>query len=250
MKVSPSGYVRSPAGRRTPAPTEPSSRRILGIDWRDHLPFTLAGGVEVHLATLDEALAFTRAHYADIFGSNVTDTRFLTETSSPAKLRFLAEADRFVFRDGGEAIGLLVGHPTDWSTYYWRTVAFLPEYQGRGLLAAVLERTDRVMCEAGVARVEGEAAPTNYRQIRLLARLGYCVTGTVNSERWGTMLRLTKFLATDAEQAFVMQFCRDVNAIVGAQSRRNAIGKVTEGGCDEEVRTLVDVSSTPANGDA
>ena len=193
------------------------SQRILGVRWDDHAPFRLGngvgggvrGGVEVEPVSLEVALAFTRDHYARIFDSSPGDTRFLSEPMTAAKARFLAESDRFAFREGGEVIGLLVGNPVDWSTYYWRSVAFLPEHQGRGLLAAALEHTDEILREAGVVRVEGEAAPTNYRQVRLLMRLGYCVTGTTNSERWGTMLRLTKYLRADAGELFARQFCRD-----------------------------------------
>lgn len=185
------------------------SRRILAVTWEVHAPFQLHDGVIMEPVTLDEALAFTRDHYARIFGATSGDTRFLSEPMTAAKERFLAESDRFAFRDGGAMIGLLVGNPVDWSTYYWRSVAFLPEHQGRGLLAAALEHTDAILRDAGVVRVEGEAAPINYRQVRLLMRLGYCVTGSTNSERWGAMLRLTKFLRPEAEEHFANQFCRD-----------------------------------------
>lgn len=177
--------------------------------WDDHAPFALHDGVTMSPVTPERAIAFTRDHYAHIFGSSPGDTRFLSEPMTAAKARFLAESDRFAFHDAGRMIGLLVGNPIDWSSYYWRSVAFLPEHQGRGLLAAALEHTDAILRDAGVVRVEGETAPTNYRQVRLLMRLGYCVTGTTNSERWGTMLRLTKYLRADAEERFVSQFCRD-----------------------------------------
>jgi len=194
--------------------------------------------------TLDGALAFTRDHYARIFGAVPNDARFLSEPMTPAKARFLAESDRFAFRDGGEMIGLLVGNPIDWSTYYWRSVAFLPEQQGRGLLAAALEHTDAILRDAGVMRVEGEAAPTNYRQVRLLLRLGYCVTGTTNSERWGTMLRLTKFLRADAEERFAAQFCRD-----RFPAKTSPSSLVTKGASHEEVCTRHALKTNAANRD-
>ncbi len=207
------------------------SQIIYGIQWSNHFPIRLEGGVEVDVASVEEATAFTAAHYACIFGSDPEDRRFFSDPSSPARARFLAGSDRFLFREGGQAIGLLVGNPVDWSTYYWRSVAFLPEHQGRGLLAAALAHTDRVMREAGVVRVEGEAAPINYKQVRLLLRLGYCVTGSSNSDRWGTMLRLTKYLDASAQERFVTQFCRDTSLVSCSTDRRP-----TEGGSHEEVR--------------
>lgn len=188
---------------------ESLSSELFGIDWAAHLPVELSGGVQFEWATVAQAAAFAGAHYAAIFGTQAADRRFLVEDSTPAKARFLQLSDRFVFRDGGQIVGMLVGQPLDWSTYYWRTVAFVPEFQGRGLLAAALRRTDDVMRAAGIARVEGEAAPNNQRQVRLLLRLGYCVTGTSNSERWGTVLRFTRYLRSAAEERFMSQFCRD-----------------------------------------
>jgi RimJ/RimL family protein N-acetyltransferase len=196
-------------GRRGPSNGPSLSSDLFGIDWATQLPFELTGGIRVELAAMQPTIEFAAAHYAAIFGSDASDRRFLVEALSPAKMRFLELSDRFMFRDGERAIGLLLGNPLDWSTYYWRSIAFLPEFQGRGLLAAALARTDAAMREAGVARLEGEAAPNNQRQLRLLSRLGYVVTGTINSERWGTLLRLTKYLRPEAEERFATQFCRD-----------------------------------------
>ncbi|MCZ7682699.1 MAG: GNAT family N-acetyltransferase [Sandaracinaceae bacterium] len=218
------------------------SQIIYGIQWSDHFPIRLEDGVEVDVASVEDATAFMAAHYARIFGSDPEDRRFFSDPSSPARARFLAGSDRFLFREHGQAIGLLVGNPVDWSTYYWRSVAFLPEHQGRGLLAAVLAHTDRVMREAGVVRVEGRGRPINYKQVRLLLRLGYCVTGSSNSDRWGTMLRLTKYLDASAEERFVTQFCRDTSLASCSTDRRP-----TEGGSHEEVRTrdlLMEVGSS------
>lgn len=209
------------------------SHDIFDLDWRAHLPLDLSGSVQLDIATFEESIAFMGAHYASIFGARPDDHRFFSEAQTAAKTRFLRRSDRFAFREGPQMVGLLVGHPVDWSTYYWRSVAFLPEHQGRGLLAAALDHTDVVLRDAGIVRVEGEAAPNNYRQVRLLLRLGYCVTGSINSERWGTMLRLTKYLAPEAEHYFRAQFCRDS---YGTDTARPVATPNRAGGRDEEVR--------------
>lgn len=188
---------------------EALSQTLWALDWAALLPWTLEGGVQLECGSVEDVLGFVQESYSTIFASDADDSRFLRERPTAAKARFLECSDRFVFREGGRAIGTLVGNPVDWSTYYWRTVAFLPEHQGRGLLAAALERTDEVMRAVGIERVEGNAAPTNYRQVRLLLRLGYCVTGQNNSERWGAVLHLTKFLGQEGEQVFLEQFCKD-----------------------------------------
>lgn len=188
---------------------ESLSYDIFGITWNSHLPFELNCGARLEAVTLQGTVEFVAANYPSIFGSSEADRRFLDEAQTPAKTRFLRMSDRFVFRDGARAVGLLVGHPLDWSTYYWRSVAILPDYQGRGLLAAAASQTDNVMRSSGITRLEAEVAPNNHRQLRLLSRLGYFVIGSMNSERWGSVLRLTKYLVPEAQERFVTQFCRN-----------------------------------------
>jgi RimJ/RimL family protein N-acetyltransferase len=207
------------------------SQRLWALDWSALLPWTLEDGVQLECGSVEDVLAFVRDRYATIFATDPDDRRFLHEQPSVAKQRFLECSDRFAFREKGRVIGVLVGNPVDWSTYYWRTVAFLPEHQGRGLLAAALARTDEVMRAAGIERVEGDAAPANYRQVRLLLRLGYCITGQNNSERWGAMLRLTKFLRHEAEHVFLEQFCKD-SKLPGHPARKSK----EKGAQREEIR--------------
>lgn len=222
-------------------PRVPLSKQLWDLDWTERSPWSLGGNVWMEVATMDRWREFVTMHYASIFAVDPTDERFLPDPMTPAKARFLEMADRFIFSRGGRAIGVLAGHPIDWSTYYWRTVAFVPEYQGRGLLAAVLSRTDPILRDVGVQRVEGETAPTNHRQVRLLHRLGYCVTGSVNSERWGTLLRLTKFLAPEGRSMFTSRFCR------GVAEEENKLN--SRGGYDEEVRQHVHLSLSAKEGE-
>lgn len=214
------------------------SVQVWSLEWEAHVPFSLGRGIVVERATLADAFAFVEESYSAVFGATPKDASFLEEGLTPAKRRFFERSDRFLFRDGERPIGLLMGQPQDWSTYYWRTVAFLPEYQGRGLLAAALERLDSALASAGVLRVEGDTAPNNYRQLRLLLRLGYCVSGSANSERWGALLRLVKFLSPEGREAFGARFCKDRHL-----ARRVSEDPTQRGGSHEEVRNRDVLSS-------
>lgn len=209
------------------------------LDWASLWPLQLSGGLRAGPIDADEALAFVAAHYAEVFQADTADRRFLPDPMTDAKRRFFAASDRIAFFDGDRVVGLLVGNPVDWSTYYWRTVALLPAYQGRGLLAQVLRHTDALMRAHGVVRVEGECAPTNYRQLRLLLRLGYVVTSTVTSERWGALLRLTRFLNEEAEEAFAERFSKDAGL-----PRSPSSPSTSRGERHEEVRDHVLLSPT------
>ena len=123
-----------------------------------------------------------------------------------AKRRFFAEMDFFVFRVGQDTAGVFVAHPTDWSSYYLRSTAILPHYRERRLMTRFFERLAEPLRAAGVERIEAECSPANAPIIRVLSRQGYIVTGSASSERWGSLLRYTKFLSHEAHSAFIRQY--------------------------------------------
>lgn len=182
------------------------TRRVWDIDWEACLPWRL-GDITVNAGTFDHALPFMRAHYEDLFGTMDRETRFTPDPLTGSKKRFGDEMDVFVFRSGVRDVGLLIGHPLDWSTYYLRSMALLPQVRDQGVVFDVFEHMYAVLRTAGVERMDTEVSPCNVRPMRALTRLGWIVTGTVNSDRWGTMLRLTKFLCEATEGTFARQFC-------------------------------------------
>jgi hypothetical protein len=179
------------------------SMRMWDLDWRVQLPWNF-DDVIVECGTLEEVLPFVQEHYPSIFG--VEQDRFFVEAMTEAKLRFWREMDLFVFRSEGAIIGIAAAHPTDWSTYYVRTLALLPEYRERRVTTGFAQRLRETLRQAGVARWEAECSPANPAMIRLFVREGLLVTATVTSERWGSMLRFTKFIEPEAERTFRKQF--------------------------------------------
>jgi GNAT superfamily N-acetyltransferase len=181
---------------------------LWGIDYSESFPLQVSeDGITVDAVGVDEALEFVGEHYAAIFGG-AEGSPFWTEESPAARERYLRHAcDIFAFRDGDEVVGLFIGNPVDWSTYYIRSMAFLPEYQGRALyqrfFAVLFER----LAQAGIARIEAEAAPSNRRSAGVLMLQRFVVSGNVLSERWGGLVRYTKHLDTRVQGVFLRQFC-------------------------------------------
>jgi GNAT superfamily N-acetyltransferase len=161
--------------------------------------------VSVEAASFDEALPFVMDRYAEIFGPG--DGRFFAEPMTDAKRRFCAEADVFLFRVKEETVGLVLAHPTDWSTYYVRSTALLAEYRARGVLPRFLEHFYGPLRKVGVERIETDVSPSNQPVIRLHIREGFVVTATSTSERWGALVHFTKFLGEESENIFLRQFC-------------------------------------------
>jgi hypothetical protein len=182
------------------------SRRLWDLDWREQLPWCF-DEIKVEHAEFDDALAFMQTHYPNIFEAESRASRFLHDPMTPAKLRFCREMDVFVFCDAANTVGIVMAHPADWSTYYVRSAAFLPSYRGRHLQTRWFEAIDAPLRAAGVERLEAECAPSNAVSVSKLNKLGFVVTATSNTERFGALVRFTKFLQEDAEATFLRQFC-------------------------------------------
>lgn len=185
---------------------EPQSKRIWGFDWRSELPWSL-DGVTAEAGTFEQALDFALQHYATIFHKNSDGPRFLDDPLTNAKRRFGSEMDIVLFRDEGRVIGTWMGHPVDWSTYYIRSVALLPEYRDRRIATDFAKLAYARFAAAGVERIECECSPANIPMMKAMSSLGWLVVGTTNSERWGATVRFAKFLRSEAEQVFTRQFC-------------------------------------------
>jgi len=214
--ILPQDVPRPSVVRRVEREALPMSQRLWNLDWRAVLPWHFDDG-RAEFATPEEALPFVQDHYGAIFGQKDLEGRFLPSPTTEAKRRFFGEMDYFLFRVDQHVAGVLMGHPTDWTTYYIRSAALLPEYRERRVLTRFLERLDQPLRAAGIERVEAECSPANVPVVRLLTAQGYVATASMSSERWGLMLRYTKFLSEDARAAFMRQY----TAMPFAERRRD-----------------------------
>jgi hypothetical protein len=189
----------------------PLSRQLWELDWREHLPFSVTrDGVQVHASSFERALPFIAAHYAEIFEDDPTSP-FASDKLTDAKARYYrAAGDFFEFVHEGRTVGLLLGTPVDWSTYYIRSAAAVRAYQGTKMIQRFFPRMFELLRQVGVERVEADTSPANMATMHLLTRMRFNVTGTVLSERWGAHVHLTHFLDETAERVFLGQFCAGV----------------------------------------
>lgn len=180
------------------------SERLWGLDWRKVLPWQI-GEVAIEWGSYDDILAFLHEHGARL--ADGPEGRFLVEEVTEAKRRFFADADVFVMRHvSGRVVGFWAGHPSDWSSYYARAMNILPEFREGRLASELSRRISETLARTEVARIEVDTSIANIPMTRLLHGLGFHVTGSSNSERWGAMLRFTKFLREEAAETFSRQF--------------------------------------------
>jgi ribosomal protein S18 acetylase RimI-like enzyme len=204
-----------------------ASRLWWGVDWAECLPRTVTrDGIELHVSSIELAMPFIAEHYAEIFEQDLASDRFFSEPFEGAKLRYYQASDVFEMKDAGRTVGLLIGAPSDWSTYYIRSMAVLPAFSGRQLPQTVLPFLFGRLSQAGVRRFEAEASPSNFATMLVLTRMHFNVTGMILSERWGALCRLTKFEDEQAEGVFLDKFCSGVRY----QQRRRRGNKTEQRG--------------------
>jgi ribosomal protein S18 acetylase RimI-like enzyme len=125
-----------------------------------------------------------------------------------SKLAYLSNScDLIELRHNGETVGVLIGAPEDWSSYYVRMFAVRPEYQRPSLIRRfVRECVFEPLIRGGVERVVAETSPANIAMSHLFTELRFRVTGNLLSDRWGPLVRYTKFLAPACEAEFLRKF--------------------------------------------
>jgi hypothetical protein len=189
------------------AATQTLSERYWGIDWAAELPRTF-GDVRVQWASFDDVSGFLQAHGLEMFGVDAQG-RWLHESMTPAKRQFLRDSDVFTYWQDGALAGYLMAQPTDWSTYYVRSMALLPSCRGQGVVGAMNELLVSVLRPAGVQRLEADTSGANAAMATALLRLGWVATGITNTDRWGSMVRYTNYLGQEATEVFRHQYCFD-----------------------------------------
>ena len=101
----------------------------------------------------------------------------------------------------------MIGEPEDWSSYYIRTLAILPDYQRPALLRRFVRAClEEPLTAHHVERVTAETSPSNVAMSRFLTEYRFHVTGHQLSERWGPLVRYTRFLDPDRDAMFQARF--------------------------------------------
>jgi hypothetical protein len=127
---------------------------------------------------------------------------------SNRKFEYLRDAcDLVELRYADETIGLLIGAPEDWSSYYVRVFAMRRDFQRPGVIRRfVRDCLFAPLAEHGVERICADTSPANVAMSRLFTELHFHVTGSQLSERWGPLVRYTRFLSPACEAEFLRKF--------------------------------------------
>lgn len=192
---------------------------LWGIRWEDHLPLAVTRDVMVVPSSFEQAWPFIEAHYTTIFedpGTGPFSGRCATRL---VERYYRVVGDFFEFKQGERTVALLIGTALDWSTYYMRSAAALPEIQGKQVIQRFLPEMFAVLEAAGVERLEADISPSNMAMLHLLSRVRFNPSGMLLTDRWGALQRFTRFLSEGAERVFIQQFCSGVHYQLKHSSR-------------------------------
>lgn len=124
------------------------------------------------------------------------------------KAEYLKDAcDLIELRHGDNTIGVFMGAPEDWSTYYVRIFALRRSFQRPAMTRLFIrDCLFDPLTEHGVERICADTSPANIAMSRLLTELHFHVTGSQLSDRWGPLVRYTRFLSPACEAEFRRKF--------------------------------------------
>jgi hypothetical protein len=124
------------------------------------------------------------------------------------KSEYLRDAcDLIELRHADNTVGVLMGAPEDWSTYYVRIFALHRSYQRPAMTRLFIrDCLFSPLIEHGVERISADTSPANIAMSRLFTELHFHVTGSQLSDRWGPLVRYTRFLSPACEAEFRRKF--------------------------------------------
>jgi hypothetical protein len=186
---------------------ETGSYRLWGLDFERVLPqLEIQRSARVDVTTLDVVLSFLQREFPTLLGARSGVVQ--TPQSITARHRYLQyDSDLLEISSAGQVIAVFVGAPEDWSSYYARMFAVHPRFQQRGLIRRfVRECLFAPLIAHGVERFVADTSPVNIAMLRMFAELKFQPTGHLLTERWGPLVRHTKFLDPSCESAFCARF--------------------------------------------
>jgi hypothetical protein len=189
-----------------PALPEPLSKQFWNVDLTERLPRALNdAGVRAVPGELARVMRFISEHFprfSEEAQGSATDARHSTVKSG-----YLQRCDIIELHTEQRTVGVIVGAPEDWSTYYVRVFAVASDFQKHALVRRFArECLLEPLAACGVQRVTAETSPSHRAMARLFAELDFHVTGQQLTDRWGPLVRYTKFLDPHCEARFLERF--------------------------------------------
>jgi hypothetical protein len=209
--LAPPAPVVSPVAHEVaPSVTQPTatlSTKLWGLELCRDLPRVLSSdGIEATRGDLTRVRSFLAEEFPS-FGEETLGAQPSAAILDAKRWYLHAACDAIELRHHGNTIGVFVGAPEDWSSYYIRIFAVVQAYQRPALIRRFgRECVFGPLAEHHVERVIADTSPANLAMSRCFTELHFHVTGHQLSDRWGPLVRYTRFLDPACEAAFMRRF--------------------------------------------
>ncbi len=189
------------------ATTTSLSTKLWGLELCRDLPRVLSSdGIEATRGDLTRVRSFLAEEFP-LFGEEALGAQPSASIRDAKRWYLHAACDAIELRHGGHTIGVFIGAPEDWSSYYIRTFAVVQAYQRPALIRRFgRECVFGPLAEHHVERVVADTSPANLAMSRCFTELHFHVTGHQLGDRWGPLVRYTRFLDPACEAAFLKRF--------------------------------------------
>lgn len=195
------------------------SELIWGVNWKNYLPCSL-GSSDYKLVFTDskEFFKLKKSELSFLITSEETTDQFLKEINKVEKNNYLENvSDFFIIKKNQVIVGLVICELMDWSTYYLRYIFLDPNHRGQELTKSFVIFIEKILSNFNVDKLVCEISPINSAQIIRMSELGFICTGNTLSERFGTLIKFTKFLKPDPLKVFGQQFTQSYRKKISSE---------------------------------
>jgi GNAT superfamily N-acetyltransferase len=176
-----------------------------------YFPLKLNDGYEIVVADKKTVREFLNKHFEAVFpkSSNALPTLLINKERESAIEALVKDSgydslhqEHFLFTFKGEPVGWSTGETADFMTYYMRNSGIIPEHQNKKLYSQFLAHFADYIKEIGYERLTSQHKADNSEILITKLKAGFVISGMDFDERWGALVRVTKFLHADRESAF------------------------------------------------
>lgn len=182
------------------------SSRVWGIDWNNHFPLSI-GRYTVELSSFEEFLKTKNHPGSFLVTSDNCHDHFIKDKNSQAKANYLNHAcEYFAFKMNGVIVGFFMGEVMDWSTYYIRYIIIAKNHRSNNLTTLFFQELEKIMSEYELDKICLDVSSAHVSHVSRMSQIGYVCNGNMLSERFGSIIRLTKYIKEESWTVFNKSF--------------------------------------------
>jgi ribosomal protein S18 acetylase RimI-like enzyme len=184
------------------------------VEWENFNGTEIVPGIRADVVGFEEFVTFLGEAYSRV-NHNPQDSFAVSaiigdKVAHNRRVYYELSGDFFLLRSADATVGWFAATIADWSTYYLRSSGIIPEFQKQGIYKNFIASLLKFLSAYPVERVTAEVSPANLPVIKTLTTNGFNITGVDNTDRWGALVRLTKYLHTSGQETFLRHFCSGV----------------------------------------